>query len=810
MASKGKSVKDAKICHIVDILRHNKEHQNSCALLIGAGCSVSAGIPDASGIVARIAKEYPSAYADAEPKDYATCMETLPQAHRQKLICDIIAESKNVNWAHIAIAQMMAAGFTDRILTVNFDPLLQMACAMVRLFPAYYDFAAKHEYAADHVAKQAVFYLHGQHTGFSIRNTRLEVATRKNATKQIISDTGQNRTWIVVGYSGKNDPVFEALEKLPRFSHALYWVGYGKDDPPPHLRKILSKQDAYFVRGYDADTFFVELTRKLKCFPPKFVGQPYSHLKDMLDTLTDFPAAGGQIDLLEYAKGNIAEAAQRNAPGFMAAALLAEGNGDALRQLYKDTKGNDNEVNNFYAWSYIGEGNALSNLAKEKTGETADMLFAQAYEKYAAARTIKPDHHDAFNNWGLTLSVQAKGKNGEQADTMFALAYKKYAAALAIKPDMHEALLNWGAALADQAQKKTGAQADTLYAQAAEKYAAALKIKPDMHEALLNWGTALANQAQKKTGAQADTLYALAAEKYAAALKIKPDSHDVLSNWGLTLADQAPKKTGAQADTLYALAAEKFSAALAIKPDMHAALYNWGLALANQAKGKDGTEADRLFAQAYEKYAAALAIKPDMHEALNNWGTALANQAQKKTGAQAETLFAQAAEKYAAALKIKPDKHEALNNWGLALANQAEGKDGTEADRLYALAYEKYAAALTIKPEYYEALYNWGAGLLIQADHCAGEEQQALLQTAKDKIERAYALDPAAAAYNMACLSARLGDHEAALKYLREARDGGRLPPSTHLLVDPDLAGLRDTAEFKAFLEKTFGKADGA
>ena len=49
---------------------------------------------------------------------------------------------------------------------------------------------------------------------------------------------------------------------------------------------------------------------------------------------------------------------------------------------------------------------------------------------------------------------------------------------MAIKPDFHEAFNNWGFALYELGQ----------YAEAGEKYAQAVAIKPDFPDALYNWG----------------------------------------------------------------------------------------------------------------------------------------------------------------------------------------------------------------------------------------------------------------------------------------------------------------------------------
>ncbi len=184
-------------------------------------------------------------------------------------------------------------------------------------------------------------------------------------------------------------------------------------------------------------------------------------------------------------------------------------------------------------------GNALSDQAKAKQGETADYLFAAAYEKYAEAVRLKPDFANALSNWGVALADQAKAKQGKAADHLFAAAIEKYAEAVRLKPDFADALSNWGAALSEQGKTKQGEASDHLFAAAYEKYAEAVRLKPDFADALSNWGGALADQAEAKQGEAADHLFAAAYEKYAEAVRLKPDFGGALSNWGNALAAQA-------------------------------------------------------------------------------------------------------------------------------------------------------------------------------------------------------------------------------------------------------------------------------
>jgi tetratricopeptide (TPR) repeat protein len=647
---------------VVETLRKAKDRDQKCTLLIGAGCSVKAGIPTAAGFVEIIRDEFPNAYNRATKKTYPSCMSELAVGERRELIARYVDAAK-LNWAHIAIAQLMKCGYIDRVLTTNFDLLVVRACALLGEFPAIYDFAASQLFQAADIPDQAVFYLHGQRTGFVLMNTEEESARHSKLLKPVFDDAGRGRVWLVVGYSGDNDPVFDHLAHVPRFDWNLYWVGYKDTPPAAHVREklLIAGKYAFYVQGFDADDFFVTVAQRLKIFPPGLFATPFTHLKALLETVTPYtlPGESSTIDVTDGARSLIQVAIDRHeAPGEIASIttqtkkLLLEGKYDEAIAIQRPGIAKTPELKNTIAWAYVAQGNALTKEARTKTGEEADKLYTLAGEKYAAAVAIKPDRHEALYNWGIVLDDHARTKTGEEADKLYTLAGEKYAAALAIKPDSQDALNNWALILVRQARTKTGEEADKLYTLATEKYAAALAIKPD-NDALYNWGRALDDQARTKTGKEADKLYTLAGEKYAALLAIKPDHHQALNSWGIALGAQARTKTGEEADKLYTLATEKYAAALAIKPDKHETLSNWGIALTEQARTKTGEEADKLYSLAGEKCAAALAIKPDNYEALTLYGIALAAQAKSKTGESALKLQKLSEQKMAEATKLR-------------------------------------------------------------------------------------------------------------------------------------------------------------
>ncbi|HKR65270.1 MAG TPA: hypothetical protein VJZ00_16175 [Thermoanaerobaculia bacterium] len=607
------SALDRSLQDVVETLRNRR----GCSLLIGAGCSVTANIPLARGIVDELSKKHPRAYERARTKTYAHCMAQLAYDERSDLLAPHIDNAK-INWAHVAMAQLMKAGYVTRILTTNFDPLVVKACATVGIFPAIYDLAASQQFRPERVFEPSVFYLHGQRAGFVTLNTEEEVQRHKDTLRPVFEDAGRGKTWIVCGYSGDNDPVFDHLAAVPTFGRNLYWVGYKDGPPSEHVRDrlLVDEKYAFFVAGYDADTFFVELARLLDCFPPEIISKPFTHLLTMTDLLADFTISTSKTNLRQVARTRIQAAIDQFEKGEAAAAgsdelqpaaldamaLLFSGKYDEVLAQFEKTNNPSDELCDAAAWSLIALGDDLSDRASNASSVAeADILWTAAFEKYAAALKIVPEEYDSLNNWGNALAEQAKTKRGAEADALWTAAGEKYAAVLQIEPNEPDALYNWGNTLADQAKTKSGEEAEALWMAAVEKYAAALDVKPDEPDALTNWGDVLAEQARAKSGVEADALWTAATEKYKAALQLKPDQHDLFSNWGNVLADQAKTKSGAEADALWTAAGEKFAAALEIKSDDDDALNNWSVALADQAKTKSGVEADGLLDAAIAK-----------------------------------------------------------------------------------------------------------------------------------------------------------------------------------------------------------------
>src|SRR6202030_3634183 len=94
-----------RIPEIAETIRRARDRETATHVLIGAGCSKSAGIPLASELIQEIRKKYPNRCRDlpVQAKNlYGLCMAQLLANERRDLINPHIQRAK-MNWAHIAL-----------------------------------------------------------------------------------------------------------------------------------------------------------------------------------------------------------------------------------------------------------------------------------------------------------------------------------------------------------------------------------------------------------------------------------------------------------------------------------------------------------------------------------------------------------------------------------------------------------------------------------------------------------------------------------------------------------------------------------
>ena len=278
---------ERNIDDLMEVLKRANRDGLRINLLIGAGVSVSGSIPLAIDIMKDIETKFPREISRVKDKSYAEYMCMLTSLERRKLISEYVENSK-VNLAHLLIAHLMRKKIVNCVLTTNFDNLLIRSCAFTNCFPGVYDLAASKSFRTDMLFDNAIIHLHGQYTGFVLCNTENELNTQLEIIRPTFIELNKNSMWIVIGYSGKNDPIVELFKEYKNSDNRLYWIGYKDEEPNEDIKELFINKEkyCYYVKGYDADSFFSSLCKKLDAYPADIINTPFTHLYNIVDTMT--------------------------------------------------------------------------------------------------------------------------------------------------------------------------------------------------------------------------------------------------------------------------------------------------------------------------------------------------------------------------------------------------------------------------------------------------------------------------------------------------------------------------------------------
>ena len=450
---------------ISEDLRRSKGRDRRCTLLVGAGCSKTAGIPLASQIVDDIRKDHPMVFQRALRRaqrndssigvpGYGDCMAELDPGPQRDLIRGYIDRAR-LNWAHVGIAALIHHGYVDRVLTTNFDPLIAQGCAVFNEFPAVYDLTMTQKLRFEDLPEKAVFHLHGQRNGFSLLNDPGELRQHREIVEPLFEHAREGRVWVVCGYSGQNDPLFELIQQCRRYEYALYWIGYDKT-PPSHLLPLMAEPDrsrCHYLHYDGADKFFLHLMHELGHFPPVFMERPLDHMQSLLERFAEFPieATERKVDLLTDAKqrirdyqAQIDESVQAKSADQAVVEALATRSPSQVEEArtHAELQGGSLSPMVESQLSFLQGLNFYNRAESEDEDKKAISLLLQAHEAYEKAFELDPTDSWVLNNWGITLDALAKRSKGKKSREYVMEAMKKFEAALELTPDDHELVNN--------------------------------------------------------------------------------------------------------------------------------------------------------------------------------------------------------------------------------------------------------------------------------------------------------------------------------------------------------------------------------
>jgi hypothetical protein len=389
-------------------MRNAKDAGKPFALLTGAGCSLSAGIPSADGLLKllndgdhglRLRKAL--ACDNLVGQNYGAVMGKMPLSDRKKFFDPLLKNAK-VNWGHIALAGLMKDGFIGRVLTFNFDSILARAAGINGFYPATYDFGVAPSNTQHHLVMPSIIHLHGQGHGAVMKNSAKDTEDHAIALAPLLKNTLDNFGLLVVGYSGLADKVFPKLVECNTNENQVWWCDHSEGPLVEHVQTLFAKSEgsAMHLAGVDFDDLMIALGQELKSFPPSIFTNPSQHLLDEIAPILLPPKS------LDSAKGLLEDIKQKlekwsidpNSIESRLRILVLKAEYEAAIALSGSAK-SDGEKQQI-AWAYAMQAAKLSNLAEQKQDPA---LYRASIAKYEEALAFQPNFYEAL--WNLTADI---------------------------------------------------------------------------------------------------------------------------------------------------------------------------------------------------------------------------------------------------------------------------------------------------------------------------------------------------------------------------------------------------------------------
>ncbi|KRG47106.1 Sir2-family regulator [Stenotrophomonas geniculata ATCC 19374 = JCM 13324] len=191
-----------------------------------------------------------------DPTEYAAAFEAIyPQeTHRRQYIADAINKGTPC-FGHRMLAGLISASKAPCVFTTNFDPLIEESSLLAAsLMPpgaaskptvATLDSAHLATRCLDESDWPLIAKLHGDYRSTSLKNTTSELASQDHDLRRAMVEACKRFGLVVVGYSGRDSSVMEALESVLAYENpfpsGLYWCASSRSKLLPAVNDFLQK-----------------------------------------------------------------------------------------------------------------------------------------------------------------------------------------------------------------------------------------------------------------------------------------------------------------------------------------------------------------------------------------------------------------------------------------------------------------------------------------------------------------------------------------------------------------------------------------
>ncbi len=303
---------------VKQLARRIKEYPGRFALFLGAGASVESGIPAASWMIRdfkrRILKdECPDCFTtNAEKENWLTTQPwydannpygSLFEHHEPKEIgrqryIEKLIEGRKPSAGYVMLANLLARGLVNTVITTNFDDLVYTACTtFTDIRPIVFAYGVLASEMRVTAPRPKILKLHGDFLYSKLRNTGEETrAQDPNMARQVLQVLNEYGL-IVIGYSGNDELVMKILDQMPE-QNDLYWCVRRGDEPNARVKKLLEDKRGCLIEIDGFDAMMNEVRSAVRFDVATMLGAIIQRQDELIERLKSFPAEDQWADIL--------------------------------------------------------------------------------------------------------------------------------------------------------------------------------------------------------------------------------------------------------------------------------------------------------------------------------------------------------------------------------------------------------------------------------------------------------------------------------------------------------------------------------
>lgn len=267
-----------------------QNRDTSFAFLLGAGASITSGIPSANDCIwdwkkliycssqssipsfidpkSDTCKNIIQKWLDAQgkfppigdPNEYSVyAEEALPIEGDRVKYFEHLAQGKQPYIGYKLLCLLNKYGIVKSVWSTNFDGLVERAAQQANITPICINLDCTDRiYRTESTSELLYIALHGDYKYTSLKNTSKELDSQHPTFVAALKRYFNDKNLIVIGYSGRDKSLMSALTEAfsERGSGRIYWCGYGSNIPS-EVETLLrtaknAKREAFYI---DTDGF---------------------------------------------------------------------------------------------------------------------------------------------------------------------------------------------------------------------------------------------------------------------------------------------------------------------------------------------------------------------------------------------------------------------------------------------------------------------------------------------------------------------------------------------------------------------------